>query len=58
MKNNFSSPLSQLLCCPICQKKLDEQLFCKGCNRHYKNEKGIMILITKELEDELNKRKN
>jgi len=55
---NNNSSLSKLLCCPICQNKLDDKLLCQNCSRQYKNEKGILILITKELEDELNKRKN
>jgi len=50
--------INDIICCPVCQNKLDDIFFCENCKRQFKEQNGIFILITKELEDELRERKN
>jgi len=45
-----------LICCPNCQSDLsaDENKFlCMSCESEFREKNGILILISKELEDEL-----
>jgi len=45
-----------LICCPNCQGNLvkeDDKMKCISCGSFFREKSGVLILITKELEDEL-----
>jgi uncharacterized protein YbaR (Trm112 family) len=54
----MNKKIKDILCCPDCKEDLEDKktyLYCKTCNREYKIKDGIIVLIPKELEEELRK---
>lgn len=49
--------LVNLVCCPNCKYDLmiksGSIIFCSKCDLEYREKEGILVLISKELEDEL-----
>lgn len=48
--------LIDLICCPNCQSdliKTDLEIKCNNCGSKFREKEGILILISKELEEEL-----
>ncbi len=45
-----------IICCPACQSDLVQEgknLICQGCSTKYYEKERVLVLISKELEDEL-----
>ncbi|MDA3855461.1 MAG: Trm112 family protein [Candidatus Woesearchaeota archaeon] len=49
--------LLDIVCCPNCNSDLKVKselvIFCSKCNLEYREKEGILVLISKELEEEL-----
>lgn len=55
--SDSSFSIVDIICCPNCQSDLitndNKNFTCSKCNSSYREKGGIIILISKELEDEL-----
>lgn len=52
----MEASMLDLICCPNCQGDLvekDKSLICSSCFSKFHEKDGILILISKELEEEL-----
>jgi uncharacterized protein YbaR (Trm112 family) len=52
---------SSIICCPDCKSDLEQngkKFTCVKCKNKFREKEGILILINKELEDELRKFKH
>ena len=54
--SNLCEDMLDIVCCPNCQGDLEKdnsKLICKSCLASFREKEGILILISKEFEEEL-----
>lgn len=53
----INKDLLEVVCCPICHSDLKSKsetiVFCSKCDVEYREKEGILILISKDLEEKL-----
>lgn len=45
--DELKTDIEKIIACPVCKQKLDENLVCTKCSRHYKCDRDIYLLKTK-----------